>query len=94
MITDNIVTVLCWFDDEQTMPASYVLKWSDGFEAFVHEMKKHEDDGQEWADPISLGRYATRSEAASAIHNWNRCGAYETINTDGDGFDFNRPRGH
>jgi len=64
-VIDNMACVIAYFDEEQQVPADYVLKWSNDFEAFV---AKIEDDT---LDSVSIGRFASLQAAIEAIWRWN-----------------------
>ena len=66
MIIDNLACVVSYFDDEREIPVDYVLKWTDGYEAFVCRIQGN------CLDSISLGRYPTEALACRAIYDWNR----------------------
>lgn len=81
---DNIAKVVSYFDEEGEVPADYVLKWSNDFEAFVAKIEN------ETLDAISIGHFPTLSLAVRAIDEWN------ALDNDGCGFDadFNPIRSH
>jgi hypothetical protein len=79
---DNLACVVTVFDEEGEIPVDYVLKWPDGFEAFVCKIEN------DTLDSISIGRYPTLGEAVSIIHKWNALNRYRN----GNPFDFNPPR--
>lgn len=92
---DNIAAVVTYADDDQTIPADYVLKWAHDFEAFVAKFTKASEtpDGIDTLDAISIGRFASVTLAINAIVRWNELDMLGRRNADG-WLDFNPPRGH
>jgi hypothetical protein len=79
----GIVYVVAWFDDEQTEPASYVIKLADGgYEAKVFDMHAETE--------LSLGVHATCDEARRLIWEWNDLDRYRYRFID----PFGGPKGH
>jgi hypothetical protein len=63
---DNLAAVVTYWDEEQTIPVDYVLKWANDYEAFVMHIVDNT------LDAISLGHYPSIHEAVMVINNWNR----------------------
>jgi hypothetical protein len=64
-IIDKSTFVVSYLDDDKTVPADYLIKWSNGYEAFVANM----DDSDFYS--VSIGRYSTWQGALRAIWAWN-----------------------
>ena len=95
MLIDNMACVVTWFDDDHTMPGDYVLKWSDGFEAFVCERTAESVQGEpETFDSLSLGKHSTLFAATSIIWQWRELDRVGRVIPGTDGFDFNDPIKH
>ena len=62
----NMVCVTSFYDEKGTQPASYVLEWQDGFEAFT----AHFDDETHTVCAISLGQHPTVALAVEMISRW------------------------
>jgi len=68
----GIVFVVAWFDEEQTEPASYVIKLANGsYEAKVFDLHAEAE--------LSLGIYATCDVARHLICKWNELDRHRWI---------------
>jgi hypothetical protein len=77
----GIVLVVAWFDEEQTEPASYVIKLVDGgYEAKVFDLHAETE--------LSLGVHATCDTARRVIWEWNELDRYRWMDSLGN------PKGH
>jgi hypothetical protein len=79
---DNIACVVTYFDEEHEVPADYVLKWSNDYEAFVAKVTG------DTLDAISIGHFPSVGLAVQAIHQWNEL---DKLRTADGSLDFNLP---
>jgi hypothetical protein len=65
----NIVRVLCWWDDEQTVPWEYIERSGDGGFTAVTTVVEWRPDYDEMV-PISLGTFADIRSAMAALREY------------------------
>jgi hypothetical protein len=70
-ITDNIVCVISYFDEDHEVPVDYVMRWkADDFEAFVCKIENNT------IDSVTIGHFPTEEKACAAIYAWNALNNY------------------